>query len=187
MRRVIIIIAALALSACAAFRPKVENGQFAVQPGQGAALIAVTMTSFDPDTAQAGVVINGVGGNIYVQAQQYTDYIRAPGDEPDGKGRLFLINLPAGDYRITEANGSWMQEIGGWRYREYVTVPRNDPFHVDAGRVVYLGQMHINLNYRPDAQTSDTRARDLNHAQVLWGVTDTRNIDFRPLSSAAQP
>ncbi|GAA5786344.1 hypothetical protein [Chitiniphilus shinanonensis] len=187
MRRVIVVLAALALTACAAFRPKVENGQFAVLPGQGAALIAVTMTTFDPDTAQAGVVINGVGGNTSVLAQQLTDYIRAPGDEPDGKGRLFLISLPPGDYRITEAYGSWMQEIGGWRYREYVNVPRNDPFHVDAGRVVYLGQMNVNLNYRPDAQTSDTRVRDLNHAQVLWGVTDTSNIDFRPLSGPGKP
>ncbi|UXY17197.1 hypothetical protein N8I74_09375 [Chitiniphilus purpureus] len=186
MRTLIAVAAALALSACAAFKPPVTEGRLTLPPGQGAAMLAVTMTSFDDDSAQAGVRLQGPGGGATVIAQRMTDHIRAPGDTADGRGRLFVIPLPAGDYRITQAFGSWIEEIGGWRHREYVHIPRNDPVHIDAGRVVYLGTLHVNLNHRPDAAPSDTRERDLNHARLLWGVTDTANIDYRPLSGAAQ-
>ncbi|WP_148715512.1 hypothetical protein [Chitinolyticbacter meiyuanensis] len=187
MRRLLLVIAALMLSACASMRPPVEGGRIALQPGQGAAMIAVTMTtlSFD-DSGQAAVDIVGPGGQKTVIAQEWTDYIRAPGDESDGKGRLFVIPLVPGEYRIVQAWGSWVEEFGGWRMRRYVHFPRDDRFTVTAGRVAYLGQVQVNLNFQSDVTTADTRGRDLNHAQVLWGVTDSSNIDFRPISGAAR-
>ncbi|HSC81905.1 MAG TPA: hypothetical protein VLC08_16215 [Chitinolyticbacter sp.] len=186
MQRLLIVIAALLLTACASLRPPVDtSGRIALQPGQGAAMIAVTMTTlaFD-DTGEAAVDIVGPGGKATVMARELTDYIRAPGDESDGKGRLFVVPLPAGDYRIVQAWGGWTEDIGGWRMYRHVNFPMNTPFTVAPGRVTYLGQVQLNLNFQSDMTVADTRRRDLNHAQVLWGVTDTSNIDFHPISGA---
>ncbi|AOX99824.1 hypothetical protein [Jeongeupia sp. USM3] len=172
------------LAGCASLKPQTDAGKLVPPPGQGYAVLAFTLNSLEPDSGDANLVFNGggVSGNLY--ASENTDYIRAPGNVPDDKGRLTFAALPPGDYTITHVYGYWgmPDTLGQAGMRNVISLPRQDRFTVRAGEVVYLGDFHLNMNFKPDVVLSNQQARDFNHMKVMWGVSDFSNVQTRLLS-----
>ncbi|MBM3114905.1 hypothetical protein [Jeongeupia naejangsanensis] len=172
------------LAACASMKPQTDAGKLQPPPGQGYAVLAFTLHSLQPDSGDANLVFNGAGisGNLY--ASENTDYIRAPGNVPDDKGRLTFTALPPGNYTISHVYGYWgmPDTLGQAGMRNVISLPRQDRFTVRAGEVVYLGDFHLNMNFKPDVVLSDQQARDFNHMKVMWGVSDFSNVKVQLLN-----
>ncbi|XZG69078.1 hypothetical protein ACTSKR_10480 [Chitinibacteraceae bacterium HSL-7] len=178
--------AVVTLGGCASLKPEVApDGALAVAPGQGVAVVSVTMTTLFPDTTDLAIDLVGPSGKRTLYTQSLTDMVVAPGDEANATGKLFAVPLLPGNYTVTSVWGGWMDDIGNWRHYRSFNIPRNDTFSVAAGRVVYLGDVHATVNLQPSVVLKDSRARDLNHMATRWRVTNTDNMDFRPLRSAA--
>ncbi|WP_028455840.1 hypothetical protein [Chitinilyticum litopenaei] len=176
-------VLATTLSGCAAVRPEVAvNGKLEPAAGKGYAILAVTLDSLGGSDSlpDAGIEVVGPQGRGYLSTNDATS-ITAPGNHPDATGKLHAVQLPAGDYTVTQMYGSWVVDIGMMRSREYVRVPLAQRFSVKAGEVVYLGDAHLSLNYRPSATLSNQQGRDFNFMQKVWKVSDTSNIQIKPL------
>ena len=187
MSRFFVCCAVLLLSACASLQPPLANGRLSPVAGQGLAVIAFTAKSFNDDHADATLHISGAQGRHTLYTRLSTDFIRAAGDTPNAVGKLFVVPLAAGDYRLNRATGSWRRDsdMSLMNY-EYVDVQLDQPFSVKAGEVVYLGQAHLLMNYRANVTFSDAHARDFYDLSARSGVTDFSNIVIKPLTAANQ-
>ncbi|WP_432721183.1 hypothetical protein R0381_002656 [Jeongeupia wiesaeckerbachi] len=172
------------LAGCASLKPQTDDGKMLPPPGQGYAVLAFTLQSLQPDSGDANLVFSGAGVNGQFYASENVDYIRAPGNIPDDKGRLAFAALPPGDYTISHVYGYWgmPDALGQAGMRNIISLPRQDRFTVRAGEVVYLGDFHLNMNFKPDVMLSDQQTRDFNHMKVMWGVSDFSNVQVRPLA-----
>ncbi|BCL74818.1 hypothetical protein JHS3_05540 [Jeongeupia sp. HS-3] len=188
LRAWLVPVALMLLAGCASLKPQTNDGQMLPPPGQGYAVLAFTLQSLEPDSGNANLVFNGTGGSGQFYASENTDYIRAPGNIPDDKGRLAFAALPPGDYTITHVYGRWgvPDTMGDAGIPNIVSLPRQDRFSVKAGEVVYLGDFHLNMNFKPDVVLSNQQARDFNHMKVMWGVSDFSNVHTRVLDGRAQ-
>ncbi|WP_156905425.1 hypothetical protein [Chitinibacter tainanensis] len=184
------LIALLAvLTACANLAaPKVnlvQDGQLQPPAGQGIAVLAFTAQSFDRDTAEARLQLDGPAGRQWLQLRLVTDFIRAPGQQSNPSGRLFVLPLPAGEYRLGNIYGSWRRPgnsfdlFGNW---ENVFVPLDQRFTVRAGEVQYLGEIHLQMNYQSTVDYRQDFARDQYELQQRHGVSRTENIRQQPLA-----
>ncbi len=183
MLKKFIAVFALFLSACASVPTPVVNGRLSPAPGQGLAIIALTAKSFSDDTANLSLQIKGPNGGTSGHLNLITDFIRSPGDTPNTTGQLLVLPLAPGQHMIKNASGSWRNPSNG--AREYINVNINHPFTIAAGEVVYLGQVHVNMNFQPDAEFSQNTERDFFDLKARRGVTDFSNIVIRPLNAAA--
>lgn len=174
----------LLLSACAA-PLHMDHGKLVPPPGTGYVIAAVTLDSLNHRYADAGICMHGPAGEACLESQISLGYIRAPGDEPDGVGSLHVVALPAGQYRVAEIYGSWLDEGNGWMsFRNRAHFDLNERFTLAPGQVVYLGDYHISLNYRPSYTRADTKRRDFNDLQVRRGVQDFSNVTLLPIPAA---
>lgn len=186
LKRYVLLMGCLLLTACASFRPPLDNGRLSPAPGQGLVIIALTAQSFSDETADLALYISGASGTSLSQMRLATDFIRAPGSTHNSTGRLLVLPLTAGQYEITRATGSWRRDSSNAFFmREFISVNIQQPFHIAAGEVVYLGQVHVNMNFRPDVVFSQNTERDFFDLQARSGVTDVSNIVIRPLNAAA--
>jgi hypothetical protein len=175
------------LTGCASLRPPVENGRLSPAPGQGLAIIALTAQSFSDETADLALHIAGANGISTSHMRLATDFIRAPGSTHNSTGRLLVLPLPAGHYMVSNATGSWRRDSNNAFFmRQFINVNIQQPFSIAAGEVVYLGQVHVNMNFRPDVTFSQNTERDFFDLQARSGVTDVSNIVIRPLNAAAR-
>lgn len=187
MWKSLIVVLSFVMAGCASMRPPVENGRLTPPPGDGIAIIALTAQSFNEDTADLALNISGPAGNTVSVMRLATDFIRAPGSTLNSTGRLLVLPLPAGQYMITDATGSWRRDgMSSMFPREFINVPINKPFTLAAGEVVYLGQIHVNMNFRSNAVFSQNTERDFFDLKARSGVTDFSNILIRPLGATAQ-
>lgn len=190
MQRILSIVLLVLLSACASNYPArqalpLSAGQLTPAANQGIAIVALALQGIDQDSTQASVQLQGPQGELYLHTQIRGDMIRAPGEMANQPGKLFALQLPAGEYTFTRATGSWMipsAMIGG---REYFTLPLNTRFRVAAGEVVYLGSINLNINYRTAVSYSAAWERDQFDLLQRHGVTDRSNIQLRPLAAPA--
>ena len=184
MWKSLVLVLSFVLGGCASLRPPVENGRLTPAPGQGLAIIALTAQSFNDDTADLSLHLRGASGRTSGHMRLVTDFIRAPGDTPNSTGRLLVFPLPAGPYMITNATGSWRLDSGSSMFvREFINVDIQKPFTIAAGEVIYLGQVHVNMNFRPDVRFSQNIERDFFGLNVRSGVTDVSNIIIWPLDA----
>ncbi|KAF0813672.1 hypothetical protein IGB42_02024 [Andreprevotia sp. IGB-42] len=189
LRNLAVLFAVLLLGACASQPLPMQDGKLAAPPGMGLAVLAVTLDSLDREGATAGVLVTGPAGRSNMQVSILTDYIRVSGSAPDDKGRVFVQALPPGDYVIQKIYGWWFDGGPGLglAISRYEEVPLDAPFHINAGEVVYLGDAHISLNFRPSAALTDRQKRDFDHLVVRRQVLQTDNIVVRiPKARAAQ-
>ncbi len=176
MSKWIASLAVLLLAACAAPLP-IENGKIVPPSGHGYVIAAVTLDSLDHDHADAGIQLEGPTGATQLVSEILMHTIRAPGKEPDGLGKLHVVAMPAGHYRVSELYGSWLDDSFTWmNFRRYSSFALNESFDLAAGQVVYLGDYHISLNFQPSYRRSDMRHRDYNELAVRRGVKDFSNI-----------
>lgn len=176
MRKWLVCLSALLLTACAA-PLQIESGKLVPPAGQGYVIAAVTLDSLDHDHADAGIQIDGPAGRLLLESESLMHRVWAPGNEPDGIGKLHVVALPAGHYRVSEIYGSWVDDGFSWMsFRRHHRFALKEDFDLAAGQVVYLGDYHISLNFQPSYQRSDTRRRDFNELSVRRGVKDFSNI-----------
>lgn len=179
IRILVVTITALLLTACAA-PLRVENGKLTPPPGHGYVIAAVTLDSLDHNYSDAGILLNGPAGGIRLEAQVNMNFIRAPGDEKDGIGKLHVVALPAGHYRVSELYGSWLDDTFNWMsFRKQSRFVLDERFDLSDGEVLYLGDYHISLNFQPSFSRADTRRRDFNDLAVKRGVRDFSNITLQ--------
>ena len=179
---------AICLSACGTAPQLSSGGQLQPPPGKAYGLMAITFDSWDKDTANVSVVLQGPDGAHEYFAQVMTDFIRGPGDMPDSTGKLHLITLTPGHYVAPAVWARWSDGSDTVMFNHHVErIPLNQQFDVTAGQVLYLGDVHAQLNYRPSVKVSDQSPRDLNHVKVIWKVPDTRNIELLPMQPIIVP
>ena len=172
-------VTTLLLTACAT-PLHIESGKIVPPPGQGYVIAAVTMDSLDHDNADAGILLNGPRGEIRLESQINLNFIRAPGNEPDGAGKLHVVALPAGHYQVSKVYGSWADDTAGWmRFQIRPSFALNEPFDLQEGEVVYLGDYHMSLNFQPSFSRANTQRRDFNDLAFRRGVTDFSNITIK--------
>lgn len=187
----------------------VENGRLTPVPGYGIAIIALTAQSFNDQSADLALHIDGPAGKTTEQINLGTDLIRAPsnpdylkgrpltfsfrplgiqvGNSQNTRGRVLVLSLPAGEHRVTNATGSWLRDGIQSSNREMVNVEIQQPFTLAAGEVVYLGQVHVNMNLRSSVELSQNPERDFFNLEARRGVTDFSNIVIRPLQAQTAP
>ena len=66
-------------------------------------------------------------------------------------------------------------------------LPIYERFELAPGEVIYLGQYHISLDFRPSYTRTDMRRRDFNELKARRGVSDFSNIGTRLLPPTPQP
>lgn len=181
LNRILLLLAsALLLSACATSPQISTSGVMVPPPGQAYAILANSFTTFDHDSTNTSVVLDGPFGQKEFFAHVTTNYIRDVGDIPDVPGQVHLITLPPGHYTIPMAWGRWNSGTGSTMVTNHIDrIPLNLQFDVAAGEVVYLGDVHLDLSLRSTATLRDEHARDFNHIKVLWKVPDLSSIQIR--------
>ncbi|SMC25715.1 hypothetical protein SAMN02745857_02248 [Andreprevotia lacus DSM 23236] len=157
--RLLLLPLMLVLAACTTPLP-VQGGKLSPPAGQGVLLVAVTLDSFDRDSATATLVVDGPSGPLYLRASIATDYIYSPGNAATEHGKLYAVTVPAGDYRLSKMFGWWRLEVAHEVTHRYAEAPLNASVHVGAGETVYVGDAHLSLNFRPSAGLSDQHPRD---------------------------
>ncbi|MDR3428865.1 hypothetical protein [Silvimonas sp.] len=192
LKRLLLLLTCIVLLSACATRPQLSTTGIMVPPaGQAYAVLAITFTSFDRDTTNTSVVLQGPMGQKEYFAQVMTDFIRDAGDIPDTPGKLHLITLPPGHYTMPMAWGRWNDGSDTIMFSHHVDrIPLNLQFDVAAGEVIYLGDVHLDLNLRSSARLSDQHARDFNHIKTIWKVPDTSSIQIRlpqPIPGTATP
>lgn len=176
----------LLLGACASVKPPLAEGRLSPPAGQGIAIVALTASAAPHirDTVQLQLHLQGEGKKYTGYSHLASDTIRAEGNTPNSEGRLLVLQLPAGRYQAERVSGSWQRQSNSWYdEREFFNLPLQRSFTLGAGEVVYLGQVQVNINLRPDLSLSQNTPRDFYDLHVRSGVTDTRNIQIRPLAS----
>lgn len=180
MKKVLSACAATLLLAACAVPLHIESGKLVPPAGQGYVIAAVTMDSLDHDNADAGITLQGPAGETRLESQINMNFIRAPGNEPDGQGKLHIVALPTGHYRVSEVHGRWVDDTNGWMGFEIRPVfAVNEPFDLQEGQVVYLGDYHVSLNFQPSFSRTNTQRRDFNDLAFRRGVTDFSNITLK--------
>lgn len=154
MRRLVILFSALLLLAGCATPAKELKGSLTPPAGMGYAIVALAGWAFDPDSATLEADYAGEngqpGGRIY--ASLLTDSLFGPEGSSPRNGKLALLTLPPGQYRFVQAFGYYKQDMGFWSGQKITRFPMNAPFVVRAGEAVYLGEIWLDLSYRPELQ-----------------------------------
>jgi hypothetical protein len=135
--RVLLITAALALSACETFsiiRPPPSMVGGADEASEGRGYIAALFTADDQNDRSAYVLTNGWGADFYLPVR---DPSRS-GSLPET--RVTMIEVPPGEYRIT----GWMQNVRTIAKKGEIQGggPFVEPFTVKDGCVAMLGYLH---------------------------------------------
>ena len=175
MRRLVILFSALLLLAGCATPAKELKGSLTPPAGMGYAIVALAGWAFDPDSATLEADYAGEngqpGGRIY--ASLLTDSLFGPEGSSPRNGKLALLTLPPGQYRFVQAFGYYKQDMGFLSGQKITRFPMNEPFVVQAGEAVYLGEIWLDLSYRPELQIRDTLQYNLGQIQRVWHVNDT--------------
>ncbi len=175
LSRCLCVMAILLLAGCAA-PLRIEAGRLVPPAGHGYVIAAVTLETSANSHGDAAIQLDGPAGRLYLYADIGVDMIRAPGKETDGAGKLHVVAVPAGRYRVSELYGSWADDSNGFGMRNLASFELDERFDLAAGQVVYLGDYHLELNFMPSYRRSDTRRRDFNELAERRGVKDPSNI-----------
>ncbi|KZE35149.1 hypothetical protein [Crenobacter luteus] len=177
------------LTGCASMASKLD-GRLDPPAGQGYAVVSLTALAFEPDATRAQVTYrgaNGVQGSVYTSLN--TDTVFGPEGTSPVEGRLTLLTLPPGRYRFVEAFGSTVDDpdggfpFGGSSARS-VRLPIGRDFCVAAGETVYLGEIRVDISYRPELILKNSQARDFGHMARVWkvGADDLNRVRVSPLA-----
>ncbi|AXK40193.1 hypothetical protein [Crenobacter cavernae] len=175
------------LAGCAGMAGKL-NGRLDPPAGQGYAVVSLTALAFEADSTrvQAAYQGGGVRGSVY--ASLNTDTVFGQEGMSPVEGRLELLTLPAGRYRFVEAYGYTVDDSGvglfGARMPRSVRLPINRDFCVEAGQTVYLGEIRVDLSYRPELLLKNSQTRDFGHMARVWKIdqNDLNRVLIHPLA-----
>lgn len=186
MRMRLWLVLLVALCGCTTMAERL-HGTLAPPPGQGNAVVSVTAWAFNEDDTRVQLLYEGVGNSSRgsVGASLITDTVFGEEGMSPVAGKLHLLTLPPGEYRFTDAYGYTRDDSGmpfaGLDMRA-VHLPVNRRFSIHAGETVYLGEVRLDLSYRPELILQNSQARDFGHIHRVWHVTDTSQVVVRPLA-----
>lgn len=183
IRAVCLSLAAL-LAACSS----VENAPGALNglrsTNNGIAVIALTKSGVDP--WQVSYSYEQIGGTHRGKLSIESDMDgRIHSDYPQLKGNLKMLDLPAGDYRIT----AW--ELRRWMTTRSSVVPLDIRFRVYPGKYTYAGELNLDtgeasvVDAGPAAVRLNIRAgaeRDIQHIQHHYPDIDFRQFRIRQMA-----
>lgn len=194
------------LTACVAMQKEVKNAEWTynANPSTGAVLLSVVEEPYKPDAKAC--LCPSISYRL-TETKQHTGYLKPcdamscnfqPGDFSDEQGKLYLLELPAGNYefynfRIMISTGMGYNEI----------TAKNEfsmPFQVEAGKVKYVGEVRMKdvmgknlLGLSVPAgvipSVSDKHERDLATAKTLYPkiLPESVVIDVKPSSPLSLP
>jgi hypothetical protein len=181
----VLLIAALALSACTTMADRLQ-GRLEAPPAMGYAIFSLTGSAFEPDRTMLELRYQGISNSSLhgtVHASLLTDTVFGEQGMSPVEGKLELLTLPPGVYRFTEAYGytPW-DDILPMIGPRIVRLPINRDFTIERGETVYLGEIRLDLSYRPEVILTNSQQRDFGHIHRVWHVADTSHIVVRPLA-----
>jgi hypothetical protein len=166
------------------------HGSLQPPPGEGNAIVSFTAWAFRDDETHAqlryqGVADSSIKGSLDVSL--ITDTVFGEeGMSPVG-GKLHLLTLPPGQYRFTDVYGYTRDDDGLLFFgTRAVHLPVNRSFTIRPGETVYLGEVRLDMSYRPEVKFQNSQPRDFGHIHRVWHVSDTSHIVVRPLAPADQ-
>ncbi|MEO9386828.1 hypothetical protein [Chromobacterium phragmitis] len=178
------------LAGCASMADRLR-GSLTPPPGQAYAIVSLTGKAFEPDRATIGLTVNSAGGRIAAQgiASLLTDTVFGEEGMSPAEGKLVLLTLPPGDYRVSGAWGHWVDDGVFGSNLQMKQFRLNAPFHLDEGETVYLGQVQVEMSFLPEVKLSDEQRRDFGHMRRVWKINDLSQVKIRPLAlpAAARP
>jgi len=157
MRRLLIINILLLLSGCATFN--VDTGySFSDDMSSGLLVFSFTHSSTNETNHGAILDLRGIGDSENILEQSVmTGTLKDPFDWEKPRGRLVVIELPAGKYEIYK----WRSFQGNIEYSS--TALFSIPFRITEQKATYIG--NINLNISPiglyTINKHDTASRDI--------------------------
>lgn len=178
------LVLVLLLAACASQPILLQQGKLSPPEGQGYAIVALTLNSFDQDRASAWLRLQGPGGNQDLYASITTDTIVAP--QKSVIGKLHILPLTPGQYTVKEAIGDWTYTAAGWPQQRHDQLAVGRQFEMKSGEVLYLGEVHLALSFKSSLQLSDQHERDFYALSQQYGISDTSNIKSKILGNHGQ-
>ena len=190
LRSALLCFALALLTGCATMADRLK-GSLTPPPGQAYAIVSLTGKAFDPDRATIGLVVSDAGGRVVDEnvASLITDTVFGEEGMSPVEGKLVLMTLPPGDYRVSGAWGHWVEDGPFGANLQMRQFRLNAPFHLNAGETVYLGQVQVEMSFLPEVKLSDEQRRDFGHMRRVWKINDLSPVKIRPLAEpvAARP
>lgn len=98
-------------------------------------------------------------------------------------GKLQLLELEPGRYEFTEATSNWPDPSGREPFSQSNRLPMRHSFELQPGEAVYLGEIHLQLNDRPQVSIVDAHERDFRHIGSQWKIGDLSPLKVRLLQA----
>ncbi|MBM3114906.1 hypothetical protein [Jeongeupia naejangsanensis] len=171
---------ALALTGCAQVQQVFSSNEpkkVETQAGQAAVLLTLTWQAVEPDDAKVSLVLRGPRGEQVLTAEE-GDEVRSP-NGPSVAGKRFSLNLVPGKYQLMHVQGSWHTEEGGRSRTQPVWLPLGQTFSVQAGEVVYVGNVNVALDFTPSVSVSNQSGRDFYDLVMSKTANELSNIQVR--------
>ncbi|WP_432721185.1 hypothetical protein R0381_002655 [Jeongeupia wiesaeckerbachi] len=171
---------ALALTGCSQMQQVFSSNEpkkLETQAGQATALLTLTWLAAEPDDAKVSLVLRGPQGEQVLTAEE-GDEVRSP-NGPNVAGKRFLLNLVPGRYQLMHVQGSWHTDEGGRSRTQPMWLPLGQTFSVQAGEVVYLGNVNVALDFTPSVSVSNQAGRDFYDLVMSKTANELSNIQVR--------
>ncbi|QEL55927.1 hypothetical protein [Chromobacterium paludis] len=184
LRRTALIALLAALSGCASIASRL-HGSLTPPPGQAYAIVSLVGKAFDPDRATIGLTVSDAQGRPAAQevASLLTDTVF--GEQGMSEGKLALLTLPPGDYRLSGAWAHWVEEGAFGAEMKMKQFRLDAPFRLAPNETVYLGEVWMDLSFLPEVQLRDERGRDFSHMRRVWKIDNLDQVRLRPLAQTA--
>ncbi|POZ62699.1 hypothetical protein [Chromobacterium alticapitis] len=190
LRTALLWLAAALLSGCASMASRL-HGSLTPPPGQAYVIVSLVGKAFDPDRATIGLSISDAQDRVAAQesASLLTDTVFGEEGMSPEEGKLLLISLPPGDYRLSGAWAHWVEDSAFGSELKMKQFKLNAPFQLKPNETVYLGEVWLDLSFLPEIQLRDERRRDFGHMRRVWKINQLDQVRVQPLAqpAAARP
>ncbi|WP_233164407.1 hypothetical protein [Chromobacterium sp. ASV23] len=190
IRRTFLVAMLVALSGCTTMADRLR-GSLTPPPGQAYAVVSLVGRAFNPDSATLGLTVSNAQGREAAQdiASLTTDTVFGEEGMSPVEGKLVLLTLPPGDYRLSSVWAHWVEDGVFGADMKIKQFKLNAPFHLEPNEAVYLGEVWVDMSFLPEVALRDERKRDFGHMRRVWKVEDLSAVQIRPLrqAQAARP
>ncbi|SCK25771.1 hypothetical protein [Vogesella sp. LIG4] len=188
MRRLLMLFFAVLLAGCSTMADQL-HGSLQPPAGTGYAVFSMTVRTLTPDHAWANLSWRGLDNNRHgmLYSNFATDTVFGEEGMPPADGKLQLLALPPGRYRLQDSYAHWVDDPGDnpvFNYKGYAVFHLNKDFEVKAGQTVYLGNIRFNLDNLPDVVFGSEQRRDFGHMKRVWKVSDLNAVLVQPYSGS---
>ncbi|MBM2884484.1 hypothetical protein JFK97_08815 [Chromobacterium phragmitis] len=185
LRSALLCFSLALLSGCATMADRLR-GSLTPPPGQAYAVVSLAGRAFNPDSATLGLTVSNAQGREAAQdiASLTTDTVFGEEGMSPAEGKLVLLTLPPGDYRLSSVWAHWVEDGVFGADMKIKQFKLNAPFHLEPNEAVYLGEVWVDMSFLPEVALRDERKRDFGHMRRIWKVEDLSAVQIRPLSQA---